>query len=213
MIRLVQGSQRNDFRREIDEMHRLRARVFHERLKWDVNVVEGREIDEFDEVDPLYLLSVDDNGKVRGSLRLLPTTGPNMLRDVFSVLLPEGQTVESGVIWESSRFSVDHEAAAERTDKKLNRVTGELLSGLFEVALLAGLDYIVSVYDMHVDRILKRAGCRPDPLGEPRRIGRVKAYAGLFDASEEMVANIRSASGITGSVLEEESVRRLMLAA
>src|SRR4051812_38342699 len=79
MIRLVQGSRRSLFPQEIDEMHRLRAQVFHERLGWDVEVRDGWEIDRFDALDPLYLLSLDDDGHVRGSLRLLPTTGPNML--------------------------------------------------------------------------------------------------------------------------------------
>ena len=43
---------------------------------------------EFDDANPLYLVSVDpDTEEYWGSLRLLPTTGPNMLRDVFPQLL------------------------------------------------------------------------------------------------------------------------------
>ena len=84
MIRLIQGA-------EIEAMHRLRAAVFHERLARPVTVLDGWERDGFDELNPLYVLVTTRDGTVRGSARLLPTTGPNMLADVFCDLLPEGK--------------------------------------------------------------------------------------------------------------------------
>jgi acyl homoserine lactone synthase len=208
MIRLVQGSQRGRFSREIDEMHRLRAQVFHERLGWDVEARDGWEIDRFDSLDPLYLLSLDNRGHVQGALRLLPTTGPNMLADVFSELLPAGQTVRSATVWESSRFSVAQSAIAERSPNLLNRVTGELLLGIVEVGMMAGLTEVVSVYDLYFSRILKRAKCYAEPIGDPVRIGKVTAFAGLFEISETMLENLRTASGIRESVLEPEQLMR-----
>jgi N-acyl-L-homoserine lactone synthetase len=66
----------------MDAMFRNRASVFSERLGWEVTVKDGRERDVFDDENPLYLISVDPyTGAYWGSLRLLPTTGPNMLRD------------------------------------------------------------------------------------------------------------------------------------
>ena len=121
MIRLIQGRDRRNFPREIDEMFRLRARVFRDRMGWDVVVKDGWEIDAFDDLDPLYLLSLDDREVVRGCARLLPTTGPNMLNDVFSALLPGGNPIRSALMWESSRFSVDHASLTERTEKRMNR--------------------------------------------------------------------------------------------
>ena len=119
MSRLIQGRDRRNFPREIDEMFRLRAQVFRDRMGWDVVVKDGWEIDRFDELDPLYLLCLDDHEVVRGSARLLPTTGPNLLNDVFSELLPGGNPVRSALMWESSRFSVDRSALAERTENRL----------------------------------------------------------------------------------------------
>ncbi len=84
MIKLVYGHERDNYPHLIDQMHRLRKAVFHDRLKWDVPVSGDWEIDDFDDEDPLDVLSLDTSGAVQGSLRLLPTTGPNMLRDVFS---------------------------------------------------------------------------------------------------------------------------------
>jgi acyl homoserine lactone synthase len=213
MIRLIQGRDRRNFPREIDEMFRLRAQVFRDRMGWDVVVKDGWEIDRFDELDPLYLLCLDDREVVRGSARLLPTTGPNMLNDVFSELLPGGSPVRSALMWESSRFSVDRSALAERTENRMNRVTGELLIGIFDVAARAGLEFIVSVYDVMMGRVLKRSGCHAEPLGPAVQIGKALSYAGLFEVGPQMIANLRAASGITEDVIEAETARTIGLAA
>jgi acyl homoserine lactone synthase len=214
MIKIMTNRDRATEASLFDQMHQLRKKVFSDRLQWDVPLRSDWEIDRFDdECDPVYLMSLDDKGVLRGSLRVLPTTGPNMLADVFSDLLPDGKPVESATVWESTRFSVDHEAAAERTSHLLNRVTGELLCGIVEVGQLAGLSDVVSVYDAMFARILRRANCPADPIGEPKRIGRVLAFAGLFEISDRMLMNLRSAAGITSSVLEPNATLRLANAA
>jgi acyl homoserine lactone synthase len=197
----------------MDAMHRLRARVFAERLAWSVKVENGWEVDQFDKLDPLYLVSEDAGGRIRGTVRLLPTTGPNMLSDVFFELLPANQSVRSPRIWESSRFSVDHEALAERSDKLINRTTAELLCGMTEVGMRAGLDFIVSVVDVHMERVLKRANCHCERLGEPKKIGKVTTIAGLWEIGDELLNNLRQASGIEGPVVVEEDLLRVDLAA
>lgn len=213
MIILVNGSDQSSQSYLTSQMFRIRAKVFHERLGWDVNVENGMERDRFDEVNPLYLISVDEeSGRVRGSLRLLPTTGPNMLRDVFPVLLPEGETVESATIWESSRFSMEPGTETPEPGRLLSSVTGELLAGIEDVGLLAGLTYVVSVFDARMVRIFRSAGCPALIIGKPQRIGDCMTYAGLFEISEAARDKIRTACGITGSVLEPQSSRRLFAA-
>ena len=203
MIVIVNGSERDQHRILVNEMYRQRARVFKDRLGWDVIVRDGLEMDEFDEINPLYLISVDDvTGRLRGSLRLLPTTGPNMLRDVFSELLPEDLVVASATIWESSRFSMDPEAATPLPGRAISYVTGELLVGLVEIGLKAGLTEIVSVFDARMVRVLRMAGYPAEIIGAPRRIGVCLTYAGLFEVSEQALEKIKSTCGITGSVLQ-----------
>jgi acyl homoserine lactone synthase len=212
MIRLVSGSHRADFPREIAQMHEIRKRTFYDRLHWQVKTLRSWEIDEFDALNPLYLLSMDEQSNVRGSVRLLPTTGPNMLADVFPQLLPDGTRVESSTVWESSRFSVDQEAASERSENLLNRTTGELLIGIVEIGLMAGLTEVVSVYDAMFARILKRANCAAELIGKPTRLGEIMGYAALFEISERMLGNLRKAAGVAEPVLEEKSVKRLAMA-
>ena len=91
MLKLIQGDCASSYPQEVDAMFRARAKTFADRLGWDVVVRNGWERDRFDDENPLYLVSVNpDTGEYWGSLRLLPTTGPNMLRDVFPQLLEEG---------------------------------------------------------------------------------------------------------------------------
>lgn len=209
MIVIINGSERDRYRGLINDMHRQRARVFKDRLGWDVEVRDGMEVDWLDDENPLYLISVDDEtGRLRGSLRLLPTTGPNMLRDIFSELLPDDLVVESATIWESSRFSMDPEAAVPLPGRAISYVTGELLAGLVETGLNAGITEIVSVFDARMVRVLRMAGYPAELIGAPRRIGVCMTYAGLFEVSEAALANIRAACGITGSVLQPQHTPR-----
>ena len=165
------------------------------------SVRDGKEIDLFDSEDPLYILSTnDETGRLEGSVRLLPTTGPNMLRDVFPVLLPDGMVVESPIIWESSRFCIepdmDHIGAS-----RINRITTELLCGLVEVGQRANLSHIVSVYDARMARIFRASNCPAEVIGTPTRIGRVMTYAGLFEVSQSLWNDIAATGAITSPVL------------
>ncbi len=202
MLKIIEGSYASFFPREMDAMFRNRAETFSDRLGWEVVVKDGRERDVFDYASPLYLVSVDpDTEEYWGSLRLLPTTGPNMLRDVFPQLL-DGGYIESATIWESSRIC----AAAlpgqpERNRSGVNYVLCELILGIGEVAVAAGLTQIVSVFDARIFRVLKAAGCNPEIIGTPQRIGGVMSYAGLFDTGEGPLKAFRAATGIDHSVL------------
>src|SRR5271170_7085288 len=102
-------------------------------------------------------------------MRLLPTTGPNTLRDVFPYLLDEGEYIESETIWDICAVAVDGQP--QRSRNGMNFVLSELIAGIGEVAIVAGLTQIVSVFDARIYRVLKAVGCNPQLIGRPRRIG------------------------------------------
>ncbi|MCV0398225.1 acyl-homoserine-lactone synthase [Neoaquamicrobium sediminum] len=205
MITIVEGAERDRHPALIDEMFRMRAAVFADRLEWDVSVTNGREVDRFDAEDPLYLLSLDDRtGALQGAVRLLPTTGPNMLRDVFPVLVPGGAPA-SPLIWESSRFAVNPAAfnAYERAEANhvVNRTTIELLCGIVEVCQRAGIEHVVSVFDARMARIFRTIDCAFEVIGAPTRIGRTMTYAGIFDMSDAMRERLGEAGRLLAPVL------------
>jgi N-acyl-L-homoserine lactone synthetase len=202
VLKLIEGSYASFFPKEIDAMFRNRAETFAERLGWDVVVKAGRERDAFDDANPLYLVSVDPvTEEYWGSLRLLPSTGPNMLRDVFPHLL-DGDYIESATIWECSRIcAVVASGQPERNGGGVKHVLNELILGIGEVAVAAGLTQIVAVFDARMLRVLKAAGCSPEIIGTPQRIGDVMCYAALFDTGEGPLRAFRVATGIDWSVL------------
>lgn len=205
MILAIEGVDRHTYPDLFDQMFRMRAAVFSERLGWDVTVVDGKEIDRFDAEDPLYLLCVDEaTQELRGAVRLLPTTGPNMLRDVFAVLVPGG-SVESPQIWESSRFAINPAQSGgpglQDVNQFVNTTTIELLCGLVEAAQLAGVEHIVSVFDARMARIFRAADCPFELIGVPTRIGRTMTYAGLFEISDTMRRRLGEAGRLHSPVL------------
>jgi acyl homoserine lactone synthase len=206
MLRLIEGSHASFFPKEIDAMFRNRAEIFSERLGWEVIVKDGYERDTFDDANPLYLVSVDpDTEEYWGSLRLLPTTGPNMLRDVFPQLL-DGGCIESATIWESSRICATAvRGQPDRNKSGVNYVLTELILGIGEFAVDAGLTQIVSVFDARMFRVLRAAGCNPQVIGKPQRIGDTMSYAGLFDTGEGPLKAFRAALGIESSVLAPDA--------
>lgn len=206
MLHAVTSTNAALYRQELEDMFRLRHRVFAERMGWEVHATEGLERDRFDELDPVYLIYLGDDGHVEGSLRLLPTTGPYMLSDVFPQLLEGMEVPRSPDIWESSRFSVD----TRRTDGQglhaLNHITSSLLCGITEFGLANGITELISVYDVRIERILKRANVwhMGHRFGPPSRIGDTKAIAGIFEVSPRTLTALRDVFNFPGSVFAHD---------
>jgi N-acyl-L-homoserine lactone synthetase len=83
MILTAYESERDTQSDVFHQMYELRARQFAERRGWRVVVEDGLEKDRFDDMNPLYICVITDDRRLLASLRLLPTTGPHMLSDVF----------------------------------------------------------------------------------------------------------------------------------
>ncbi|SDS80987.1 acyl-homoserine-lactone synthase [Bradyrhizobium canariense] len=201
MMQLITADYYGDFIDEIAEMHRLRQRVFKERLAWDVQVSGELEIDEFDALHPAYLLQRANNGRIQGCVRLLPSTGPTMLRDTFPVLLNGGATPASSTVWESSRFALDIHGDAPKAQHGLASATYELFAGMIEFGLSRQLTEIVTVTDARMERILRRAGWPLRRIGKPRALGSTLAVAGYLEVSIDSLARVRGAGGLQGPVL------------
>lgn len=188
----------------LDEMFRSRKRLFGDRLGWTVsNDAEGREIDRYDALEPLYLIATDDPGHHIGSLRLLPTTGDTMLHHHFSTVLDD-VAFESPKIWECTRFCVDGDHVGQgangMTALHVEHVTNCLLLGLCETAMSEGLAKVVGAFDRQTLRTFHNSGWSPAVIGHSGE-GEDAVFLGVWDVSADSVAAIREASGVTGTVL------------
>jgi acyl homoserine lactone synthase len=164
------------------QMHRLRKQVFSDRLGWSVAVSGDLEVDEYDALAPVYVLSETAEGDVLGGVRLLPTIGPYMLRNTFASLLDDLEAPASELLWEASRFAVAKTSA--KGDGGLACATYELLIGVLRFSLAHDIEAIICVVDLRMERVLRRAGWHMHRLGSERRIGNTMAVAGRLDVSE-----------------------------
>ncbi|MBZ9763324.1 acyl-homoserine-lactone synthase [Mesorhizobium sp. CA8] len=207
MMLLITPDSYAEFADELEEMHRLRHRVFKDRLDWDVSVDNGYEVDTFDAGGrPHYLLLRAPTGGIDGCVRLLPTTGPTMLRDSFPILLGDRRAPEDPRIWESSRFALDVPTSAPKV-AGIALATYELFAGMIEFGLSRDLRSIVTVTDLRIERILRRAGWPLERLSDPRTIGNTRAVAGYLDVSPGSLAVVRSNGGIRGPVLWAPAIK------
>lgn len=206
MIFIIDGLNEHRFPQLMTEVFRLRARVFKNRLDWDVKVVNGCESDAFDKLNPAHVVSFDEEGRVVGCMRLLQTTGPHMLSDIFSDLLDGEPPLRSSTLWEATRFCVDTERlSGGRTRNSISYVTSEVMLGAFEYARKAGVTDAVAVIDPIMDRVLKRSANAPyDYLGSPKSMGKVTALAALMDCSTDRINAIRKFAGISGDIFITE---------
>jgi len=175
----VEIASRQHFNRsDLWDMHKLRAKVFRERMGWDVPIMSGMEIDGYDAIEPYYMLMREPGGILRGCWRLLPTEGPYMLKDTFPELLHGVVAPQDPSIWELSRFAIE-------TD-------GEQVFGFSHIALQsigeiiayghrAAIAQYVTVTTTAIERMLRRAGVVTRRFGPPLHIGVEHAVALYVD--------------------------------
>ena len=189
MIVVVESSNAHRYANLLEKMFRQRARFFHDRLKWDVQVVDGEERDRYDDESPVYIIYTDDvRSEVKGSLRLLPTTGPTLAADVFSDTLPDAAHLSAPTIWECSRFCLDESVLAGGIEAIVftSRV---LIAALGDVAVRAGIESIIGNFDASKLRLYRRIGCEVEILGSTSRYGS-PVYLGLHAISETIVRRV-----------------------
>ena len=179
----IKMAARKDFEsKELWEMYRLRAKVFKERMGWDVPIMSGMEIDGYDALDPHYMLIRDDENVLKGCWRALPTEGPYMLKDTFPELLHGTPAPEDPKIWELSRFAI------EADGPQGFGFSGLSLDALREIVLFGdrmGIDAYVTVTTTSIERMMRRANFGVSRFGPPIRIGVENAVAVVFDIGQQ----------------------------
>lgn len=207
MIEIAQAGQGGKTKL-LFEMHRLRARIFRERMGWDVSINEmGMEIDQFDIQEAVYFLAVDDEQNVIGSWRLLPSIGPTMIGEIWPEFMDTLPMPQNPHIWEASRFGVFSTKEQTRESlKQVGKATGELFCALTEACILCGIHEVYTLYDARIERLIKRLNCHPENISEPIPIDGIPCRIGRFITNHEMLLRIRNATGISQTLILPENL-------
>lgn len=150
-----------------------RHEVFVELLGWDLQTPDGCESDQFDRPDTVYVVARTDEGRITGCARLLPTTKPYLLGEVFPQLLNGLPPPVSDDIWELSRFAAVDVSDASMTPRgqMSSPCTYALLKGAVEAAARLGAKRLISVSPLGVERLLRHYGFGAHRAGPPMVVG------------------------------------------
>lgn len=200
MVHFVTHENRYQFADLIRQMHEQRRQIFVDELGWDVEVRNGLEIDEFDTSDAVYLLDeYEENGTLRGSARLISSTKPHLMSDVFSHLCDDGVPRDDET-WEISRVCPDPNLSGGRERRPVIRksvcaaMEAGLTFGWGRLTLQVGLDSLP---------FCLRCGWDVTPLGLPRYNEKneiIAAFAAKITPTG--LQAVRRSAGVTSSVLE-----------
>lgn len=170
-----------------------RAKQFSERLGWDVTVsCNGEERDEYDLLNPLYVIISDVCGRHAGSMRFLPTTGRTMVNEHFTCVT-DGVKITSPFIWECTRFCVS-DTADRRTSARLMAAGAKLMQEF-------ALQHFVGVFDRRMETIYKRLGASPTVVGRKGN-GRDEVGVGLWEFNPSGYLDLLEKSGLTDTEME-----------
>jgi N-acyl-L-homoserine lactone synthetase len=212
MITVIEPHNSAEFPKLMEEMFQLRARVFRDRLGWNVQVADGKERDKYDDEAAVYVIYADEEAReVRGCLRLLPTTGPSVFTDFFSDTLPEAVHLSAPSIWECTRFCLGDGILSRGSQEELYFASAVLITALCDVAIKAGIESILGNFDSTMLRHCRRVVCEVDVLGSTRRYGQ-PVYAGLFPISERILRRVKRELKSTQSLMKKSMRVELLVA-
>jgi acyl-homoserine lactone synthase len=188
----------------LEQAFRLRHDVFVEEFGWELlRCADGREIDQFDDVDAVHLLAIR-NGDVVGYKRLRPTTKPHLLSDVHSHLC-QRRYRRSPKLWEWTRYCVRRDY---RADAGVGGIGSELLVAGMEWCLHREIRDIVLEYHPRTIDCFRRLGFKVYPLGFPGEFDGQPIIAARMHFDEKTLELARTARRLYQSVLTESSACR-----
>jgi acyl-homoserine lactone synthase len=211
MLHVVTSENRELYADEVEQSFRLRYQVFVKDRKWrNLARPDERDVDQFDDDNATYLLAIEgDERTVVGGSRLVPTTGPYLLPDVFPRLaqqpIPRGPRVfEWGRLYVAPARREGH--GMRRT--ALSRTSCLIMAGVVEYCLDEGIDQLAVVSEMYLLPRFMQLGLHPKPLGLPETIDGVATLAYTLAPSEEALDKIKAIHGFGSTVLERDGITR-----
>lgn len=180
-----------------------RAHQFRERLGWDVQVDEhGWERDEYDELNPVYVIWQRPNGLHGGSMRFLPSQGRTMVNEHFSAL-SGGLIYRHPKLWECTRFCL--------SEGMPGNASAALMLGGAQLGMGLGLTRAVGVFDPRMVRIYRLLGWQPVVLGTKGE-GTQAISVGMWAFSEDVRQRMARKAGIAPELAQhwfDAAVHRL----
>ncbi len=170
------------------ELGLYRYRVFVEQLGWKLPSEEEKyERDQYDRDDTIYVFARDASGRMCGCARLLPTTRPYLLQEIFPHLLADDiPAPRAADVWELSRFAASPEDGAE--PGSLAWSVRPMLAAAVECAARRGARQLIGVTFCSIERLFRRIGVHAHRAGPPVSIDGRMVVACWIDIDAQTLA-------------------------
>jgi acyl-homoserine lactone synthase len=195
MIHLITPANAILYKSQLEQMHRLRWRIYVEERGWrelrEMQEEPGVERDEYDDDRAHYLLAIDSDGTVQGGMRVRPADDRSLLFDRFSHLLDE--PVEVGPqVWELTRLL---RAPLSRAREGVLRYS--MNCALIEFCISRGIKTLIAESETFLLPMTRKAwGPKVRPLGLPQAYEEGEIIAVALSPDKEALAMMRAAGSV-----------------
>jgi len=196
-IHVVNRDNRKLYEYLFDDYFRLRYEIYVKERGWKaLERPDSRDIDQFDTDAATYLFALEGNRLV-GGLRVVPTTAPTLMSDVFPQLALRGP-IRRDDVCELTRIFVIRERRGEQSQPRVEHI---ILCAAMEYGVAQCISQYTIVMEAWWIRRLQEQCWRITPLGLPVEIDGAATVGVTADVNSETVANLRAKRGIEGSIL------------
>lgn len=193
---IVQATNRHLYETEFEEFLRRRHDYFVAKKGWRPESPDGREIDQFDTDAATYILGLED-GRVVTSCRLIPTSEPHLVSEVFPHLC-ERHGVPRRRDW--AEWTRTFVATEQRGMGRRGTLT-QLCCAVMEYALDEGITAVGGIQETYFLSQHKMLHWNVRPMGLAREFGDEWYIVAYIDVNEAALASARRVLGIDHSLL------------
>jgi acyl-homoserine lactone synthase len=196
-IHVVRKDNRHLYEKYFDPYFLLRHDIYVKQRKWmALDRPDGREIDQFDTEEAVYLFCID-NGQLIGAMRAVPTLMPTLMSDIFPYLNIRGP-IRRPDVYELSRIFVIPERRGEHAGPRVEML---LLTAIMEYGISIGLTGFTIVLESWWLPRFQRCGWKAHPLGLPQMIDGMSVLAVLVDCDDATWQELCRQIGLTTPTL------------
>ncbi|SDR21857.1 acyl homoserine lactone synthase [Paraburkholderia fungorum] len=167
-----------------------RHQIFVEQLGWSLPLAnDGFERDQYDRDDTVYVVARDGSGSICGCARLLPTTLPYLLKDIFPFLIAEcASAPQSPDVWELSRFAVSQRVAEDSGESGNAWDFRPMLASVVRCAAQLGARQLIGVTYLSMERLFRRIGVHAHRAGPAQSIDGKMVVACWIDIDSQTLS-------------------------
>jgi acyl-homoserine lactone synthase len=202
MILVLEGTQRRQLRDYFDRMFSLRHQIFVKGMGWNLPSTNGREMDEYDVNEAIYIIDINEADEIQGCVRITPSETCSLVADYFPHLIENGTPARSPAVYEATRYIFRPLCRLSDDNRKAK---ARLLSAMIEWCMAKQATHLQCIVDMTVFPSWVELVPQTVPLGLPHPYGGGRGAPGGGDCiafrwptMREVVDGIRAYGGLTG---------------